>query len=167
MKMSEMSKENINILNKEYENPWKGTCLENYFLLSPAAKGALGEKFVSKILKENCFSVLNGINSGHDRIVNGKKAEIKFAIASNKNNFWYCIFNHISWSKDWEVIYFCCINGDESIRLVSFTKEELPLDLFQHQQGGKNNNNDDYFCQGEKTSMLLMHPDANRIIGEF
>lgn len=42
--MSEMSKEIVNILNKECENPWKGTRLENYFLLSPAAKGTLWRK---------------------------------------------------------------------------------------------------------------------------
>lgn len=167
MKISEISKEIVNVLNKEYENPWKGTYLENYFFLSPATKGTVGEKFISKILENNGFSVLKRINSGHDRIVNGKKAEFKFAITSNRNNLWHCIFNHTSWNKDWEIIYFCCINGDENIRLVSFTKEELPSDLFQHQQGGKNSDNDDYFCQGERTSMLFMHPNANRIIGEF
>lgn len=132
MKISEISKEIVNVLNKEYENPWKGTYLKNYFFLSPATKGTVGEKFISKILENNGFSVLKRINSGHDRIVNGKKAEFKFAITSNRNNLWHCIFNHISWNKDWEIIYFCCINGDENIRLVSFTKEELPSDLFQH-----------------------------------
>ena len=79
-----------------------------------------------------------------------------------KNYNFKCIFNHIGMEKDWDEIILCCINGDLKIKMVSFTKENFPINLCARQQGGNSGKNDDFMCaNGHK---LLEHENAHILI---
>ena len=147
----------------ENDNPWKNTPYENYYLLTPRKKGSFAEKAISCLLTELNYNVQNPVNTGHDRIVNGYKTEIKFGLTTNKNNNWETIFNHISINKDWEKILFCCINGDLSVRVVQFSRDNLPQILLKNQQGGKQIQNDDFMINGNKTTQLMFDEKAEVI----
>jgi hypothetical protein len=148
----------INYINENLSDPWTGTPFEGYVFLSPKQKGEFGEKFISKYfytIKNS--NVQKPINSGHDRIVDNKKTEFKFSLATRngkngvkKDQF---IINHISKDKDWERLVFFGINFDENdSRMLWFTKDdflnylEYEHCIFNHQQGGKSIKNDDYIC---------------------
>lgn len=148
----------IDYINGNLSDPWIGTPFEGYVFLSPKQKGEFGEKFISKyfsIIKNS--NVQKPINSGHDRIVDNKKTEFKFSLATrNANNGVkkdQFIINHISKDKDWERLVFFGINFDENdSRMLWFTKDdflnylEYEHCIFNHQQGGKSIKNDDYIC---------------------
>lgn len=158
MRLNEMSNNVIGCLKEIANNPWAGTLLEGYYALNPASKGSKGESIVSEILKSLDYKVEPRKNKGHDRIVNDIKTEIKFALAVEKNNDFKCIFNHIGMEKDWDEIILCCVNGDMEVKMVSFTKENFPIELCTRQQGGKTGSNDDFMCcYGHK---LLEHENA-------
>ena len=162
MKLNEMDSNVINYLENLKNNPWEGTILEGYYALNPASKGSKGESIVSEILKSLNYDVKDRKNAGHDRIINGVKTEIKFALAIEKNYNFKCIFNHIGMEKDWDEIILCCINGDLKIKMVSFTKENFPINLCARQQGGNSGKNDDFMCaNGHK---LLEHENAHILI---
>ena len=164
MKLNSMSSNVVNYLEGLAYNPWNGTILEGYYALNPASKGSKGERAVEEILKELGYSVKPRKNAGHDRIINGVKTEIKFALAVNRNNNFQCIFNHIGMEKDWDEIILCCVNGDMEIRMVSFTKDNLPLELCSHQQGGRNGSNDDFMCNATNSYDLLYHENAKVLL---
>jgi hypothetical protein len=158
MKLNEMNSNVIDCLEGMVNNPWSGTILEGYYTLSPASKGSKGENIVSEILKSLNYKVEPRENKGHDRIINDIKTEIKFALAVERNNDFKCIFNHIGMEKDWNEIILCCVNGDMEVKMVSFTKENFPIELCARQQGGKAGSNDDFMCcYGHK---LLEHENA-------
>ena len=154
------------IKNIDYVNPWENTILENYYNSNPASRGSKGEKIVSAILTNLGYDVKDreSKNTGHDRIINGVKTEIKFALAAERNTKYGCIFNHVGMQKDWDEIIFCCINGDLEIRIIKYTKDNLPMNLFNTQQGGKNSNNDDYMCNSTNSKALLFHENATIIL---
>lgn len=158
MKLDEMSDNVIWCLKEMVNNPWSGTILENYYTLNPASKGSKGESIVSEMLKSLNYKVKPRENTGHDRIVNNVKTEIKFALAVERNNDFKCIFNHIGMAKDWDEIILCCINGNMEVKMVSFTKKNFPIELCSRQQGGNSSKNDDFMCcDGYK---LLEHKNA-------
>lgn len=138
-------------------NPWRGTPVERYYGLNPASKGSKGEEIVSALLTEKGYQVLPGVNSGHNRMVNNIKTEIKIALATNRNTNFECIFNHIGLQKDWEQILFVCVNGDGQIKGTMFNKGNLPMELLNRQQGGKRSGNDDYMVNATHSAALLGH----------
>lgn len=148
------------LINDIAENPWKNTILADYYALSPVSKGSKAEEFVAKVLTDMGYKVERRRSTGHDRIINGKRTEIKFALATKRNYDYECIFNHIGLKKDWENIIFCCVNGDLTIRMVMFTRDTFPFEVFNTQQGGKSSGNDDYMTSGTRSKELLFHKDA-------
>jgi hypothetical protein len=143
---------------------WINTKYEGYTFLSPKQKGEFGELFVEKFMKNRGSIVSPKVNSGHDRIIDNHKTEIKFSLC-NKNakglkedSFF---INHVSIGKDWTRLIFVGINYNEfNSRILWFTKEDFVLgikDLFDKQQGGKKMNNDDFKLSG-KINLLLSHP---------
>ena len=144
-------------------NPWAGTPVENYYALSNAAKGSAGEQIVENILKEKGYSVEPRTNPGHDRIINGRKTEIKFCLATKANNDYKTTFNHIGFNKDWEDILFVCINGDGEIASALYSRETFPHDLIHHQQGGNSSGNDDYMISGKLSADILFSPAAKKL----
>ena len=130
-------------------NPWSDTSVANYYALSNAAKGSAGEQIVESILKEKGYTVEPRVNTGHDRIINGRKTEIKFCLATKRNTQFKTTFNHIGFNKDWEDILFVCINGDGEIASALYSKENFPHDMIHHQQGGNTSDNDDFMISGK------------------
>jgi len=114
--------ENKNL--KEYiartlHNNWRDTYFEDYPRMDPKQKGHFGEKYVEGFMEiEIGAEVIPPTNTGHDRIIDGYKTEIKFSLANsvrtkdgNKliqpDTF---TFNHIAVEKDWERFIFFGIN---------------------------------------------------------
>ena len=78
----------------------------NYHKLGNKQKGVLGEYFVQEYMKAlKGSTVADPTDTGHDRIIDGYKTEIKFSLANstrnviNINKF---IINHVAIGKDWE-----------------------------------------------------------------
>ncbi len=142
-------------------DPWTQTSLRGYVFLGSKRQGAYGEKYVSLLLASKGFDVKPPTNTGHDRIVDGIKTEIKFSVAirDNKtkqakpNSF---IINHAAEEKDWQRLIFCGINPDGTYVLRFFTKEDFSKEIksservFKRQQNGEQGTNDDYCCPVEK-----------------
>ena len=145
-------------------NPWVGTPVEQYYALNPAAKGNKAEEIVSKVLTSMGYNVNARTNAGHDRIINGIKTEIKFALAANRNYDWGCIFNHIGFEKDWQEILLICVNGDCEMRGVLFNKDNFPYSLLNHQQGGNNSDNDDFMINATHSKDVLFNSGGTIII---
>jgi hypothetical protein len=142
-------------------DPWIGTKYEGYTFLSPKQKGEFGEMFVEKFMSSKGSKVSPKLNSGHDRIIDNHKTEIKFSVCSkNKNGPRedYFFMNHVSIGKDWSRLIFVGINYNENnSRIIWFTKEDFISgikDLFDKQQGGKKMNNDDYKLSGNFNELL-------------
>lgn len=140
---------------------WEGTPFEGYVFMSNKAKGSLGERLLENIWTKNGDTVVPPTNTGHDRIVNGVKREIKFSLAQTNrkikeitNNLF--MLNHISVGKDWDELYFYGINRDFSTVEILLTKESFKEIMntpnqpyFKSQQGGNTINNDDWMCSGK------------------
>ena len=139
----------------ETNNKWQDTPLERYYTLNNRAKGEQGENIVQAILESLGYIVEPRKNSGHDRIVNGVKTEIKFSAATDRNYKWQFTFNHIGFKKDWDEIIFCGVNGDLNIQMVKYSKDEIPLEFFNRQQGGESGGNDDFMSFNNKSTQLL------------
>lgn len=159
---------NIYELKEQFQivsnNPWAGTPLESYYLAPAKSKGSKGEEIVSHILTYLGYQVKPRQNTGHDRIVNGVKTEIKFATAINRNAEWGCMFNHIGFEKDWDEILLVCVNGDGNIRGVVYNKNNFPKDLANHQQGGVKSDNDDYLINSNNSYNVLFNEVCTIII---
>jgi hypothetical protein len=144
----------------------------NYHKLSNKHKGTNGEYVVERLMKDLNHTVISPENTGHDRIIDSIKSEIKFALAVSekdkivKDKF---IINHVSIDKDWERLVFCGINPEpdwgnmkirrddslsyEKIRMYFMEKSDFAdymrgsgKKVFKHQQGGEKVENDDYIC---------------------
>lgn len=136
-------------------NPWAGTAVEAYYNLLPNQKGSASEKIVIKLLEDKGYTVKRRKNAGHDFIVDGRKVELKFGLATEKNTNYETIFNHISLDKDWDDILFVCVNGDCNIKTACFHKDNLPWELAHRQQGGDHGDNDDFMIAGAAAAALL------------
>ena len=147
----------------EPTNPWIGTPVEKYYALANSAKGSVGEQIVEKILKEKGYNVQPRMNPGHDRIINGRKTEIKFCLATKGNKDYKTTFNHIGFNKDWDDILFVCINGDGEIASALYSKDTFPFDLVHHQQGGNSSNNDDFMISGKASATILFNQTAQKL----
>lgn len=151
-------------MNIQTKNPWEDTPVAKYYLLNPAAKGSKGEEIVSAILTRCGFIIAPRTNPGHDRLINGVKTEIKFGLAVERNMNYGCIFNHIGMKKDWEQIIFVCVNGDGKIKATLYSKDNIPMELLQRQQGGDGGDNDDFMVNINHSFELLSNQFGNVII---
>lgn len=143
------------LFNFPTNNPWINTPLERYYTVGAKTKGVKGEEIAAAILKNLGYDVQPRTTPGHDRIVNGRKTEIKFSAASERNYKWQFTFNHIGFDKDWDDIIFVGVNGDLNIHIVRYTKEELSTKCLSHQQGGNTSSNDDFIIAGTKATDIL------------
>ena len=152
-----------NYIQEKNVDLWINTKYQGYTFLSPKQKGEFGELFVEKFMLSRGSKVFPKLGSGHDRIIDGHKTEIKFSLCNkNRNGLREDSFfiNHVSIGKDWTRLIFVGINYNESnSRIIWFSKEDFISgikDLFDRQQGGKKMNNDDYKLSG-KIDGLLNH----------
>lgn len=153
-------------IERKSQDPWKDTFFEGYVHMDPKQKGDFGEEFVSRYLGQLNFTVEPRKGTGHDRIVDGRRIEIKFSLALKdtkggirEDRF---IINHISGSKEWDRLLFMGINSESKIQIIWFTRNDFtnyiasnPHGIFRKQQGGKNGQNDDYLCSGKSFLDLM------------
>jgi len=166
-------------------NNWSDSDLSIYPPLGPKQKGSFGEKYVEGFMRVGGSVVSPPTNSGHDRVVDGYKTEIKFSLASSNTKAGLKLidedsftFNHIAIGKDWERFIFFGINPDETnpnIRGGNLTKPEIRAfymnkrdfvnhmrkvgkhcSVFKPQQGGKKANNDDYIVTGDIGKLISL-----------
>lgn len=159
-------------IKSKINDPWIGTDLEGYKFIGNVQKGSFDELYIpihmqnergSKVLPADC-----GPNGPYDRIIDGKKTEIKFSVAHSDNDAavptikrnkrgevnW--TINHVAVEKDWERLIFCgmdLVNGVAVPNLVWCTKQDFinclnETTFFKRQQGGKEGDNDDFMCAG-------------------
>ena len=167
-----------------YAPNWKGTPWEQYCVLGPKQKGGFGELVLEAYLSKDSHNVGTPLGTGHARIINGLRGEIKFSVAnSNKKKDGKLIdpdsftFNHIAVGKDWEVFWFVGINPSlenpnvrqkkgrsswPSQRIYMMSKADFANHMsqentfpFRPQQGGKKANNDDYIVAGPDACKAL------------
>jgi hypothetical protein len=148
---------------------WVGTNFEGYSFLHSKQKGDFGEHFIERYMKNNGSVVLPKLNTGHDRVIDGIKTEIKFSLSAfgkkgpKEDHFF---INHVSIGKDWTRLIFCGINFNlDKSRIVWFTKEDFENEIikfFERQQGGKKMTNDDFKMSGD-LSELFKHPLVKHI----
>jgi hypothetical protein len=147
---------------------WVKQELPKYSLLDPKKKGMYGEQFFLSCLHERTGVKWNNNNDDHDFVINGKKIELKFSVASNKDGVGIVdkfTFNHIATHKNWDYLVLIGINPplelahvrrgyeyEESVRAYAISKQDfvenldyhLEQGLIKHQQGGKSGGLDDY-----------------------
>ena len=172
-------------IDKWSRNNWAGTVFERYFILGPKQKGSCGELYVEGFMRISGSSVSPPTNTGHDRIIDDHKTEIKFSLASSntkkdgklidKDSF---TFNHIAVYKDWKRFIFFGINPNKNnlnirdkdknvpeIRAYFMTKKSFVkhmkrngryCDVFKPQQGGKKSENDDYIVAGNIEKLIAL-----------
>lgn len=181
MKITEEARTNKKILEftnslsdndiwKKMQKPndsWKDDqVFQNYHSLSPGGKGKLGEYYVEEFMKILGSNVMPALNKGHDRIIDGHKTEIKFALAKKENGAIkrnHYNINHVGIYKDWDRIIVVLVNPNnpspepnmDRARIFWQSKKDFKRYSFQngifvHQQGGKKSENDDYMCAGKK-----------------
>ncbi len=146
-------------INSNIADPFSETEFRGYTHMNPKQKGMYGELYVSKLMIQNNHSVEAPTNTGHDRIIDGYKTEMKFSLASKgiKDSF---TMNHVSICKDWERLIFTGINVDGNNRMYWIDKKDFINNInsdkriFNYQQGGKKGENDDYMIMGSNVMKL-------------
>lgn len=68
-------------------NPWIGSPFEWLMILPSRSRGAAGEAIASSWLTIADFQVAKPSNTGHDRLVNGHKIEVKLSTLWKGGNF--------------------------------------------------------------------------------
>lgn len=153
-------------IKKNKGDLWVGTPFEGYRHMDPKDKGSYGENIVSDILVDLGFTVKDRMNSGHDRIINDIKTEIKFSLANSNMNKGiikvdYFVINHVALGKDWDRLLFLGINpSPNKNRFFWISKDDMKQvfkkeTYFGYQQGGEGTKNDDFMCSGTKLKTLM------------
>ena len=146
-------------INSNIADPFSETEFKGYTHMNPKQKGMYGELYVSKLMIENNHLVEAPTNTGHDRIIDGHKTELKFSLASKGVHDCFTI-NHISICKDWDRLIFTGINVDGNNRMYWMDKTDFTNNInsdnrkFNYQQGGKKGENDDYMIMGTNVMRL-------------
>jgi len=146
---------------------------------SPPTKANLKNALVSYHGYDKSDDDAKDKSTGYDRIVNGIRTEIKFALShkdyENKcikeNTF---IINHVSEKKDWERLVFIGIkpNIADSI-LIWFSKEDFTEHIntnecyFKRQQGGNDGGNDDWMISSNALMKFIELPFVKKGLDDW
>lgn len=142
------------IKHTTFLDEWKPTSFSFYPSIKMKSKGELGEQLVAEYMRARGHHVIGRKGSGHDLIVDGYRTEIKFSVRL----FDKTMFNHIAEGKDWERLIFLLINAKtEEVFVRWMSKEDFQqnIEVFSHQQGGKNGNNDDFILSESRNFLKL------------
>lgn len=154
----------INFLHPD-PDPWHGHPLQGYVNKNNKVKGKYGELFVETLMTDLGHKVgkAKRSTSGHDRIINDIRVEVKFGAAhrDSKNKGKTCqdvfSFNHLSVKKDWDRAILIGVNID-NVYATWFTKQDFINELnktsnyFKRQQSGKDGGNDDWMFMTDSLS---------------
>lgn len=159
-------------ITSKLNDKYKDTPFAGYTFLSTINKGMFGENYTVEYLYKLGHDIQPRINSGHDRLVDNFKTEIKFTISDYDIPF-VCSLNHVSIYKDWDRLIFTVINHTNELnRMVWFTKESFitilkTTNIFHYQQGGKALGNDDYMISNRHKILRLLDHSLVRDITDW
>lgn len=136
-------------------NPYAGSPIKLFQDMSSKKKGAAFEKLVSEVLTSKGYKVAKAKGStDYDRLVNGKKIEIKGSLGWVTNgSITHYRFQQIRESQDYDIVLFVFFTPDEVI-LKGCTKataiEKLSYQdsngFYPHNQHGGKRVNSGTFC---------------------
>lgn len=130
---------------------WEHTVFAGWNNKSNKRKGDIGEKIISDYFTQKGFSVEPPVDPGHDRIIDGFRAEIKFSLAMSPIGDNSPMFNHIAEEKSWDVLIlsYVDINTLDLEGCFVFKQDFIDFqECMRRQQGGKKSKNDDYIIAG-------------------
>jgi|SRR3989338_89558 len=136
-------------LKKNYadssEGQWHGSPF-SWILSKPSRqKGKIGEELVSTWCASKGLEVGRSPNSDSDRVIEGKKIEIKFSTLWENGQY---KFQQI---RDQDYDYLFCLGiSPFAVHAWIMKKEEMPLDIMPYQHGGS---------EGRDTRWLTVRPD--------
>ena len=118
-------------------------------------KGKRYEAITEQVLKKMGKSVGKPQNTDHDRIVDGKKVEIKgSSLNKNSDNF---SFLQIRPNQDYEVMYFSMFYPNEFV-IMSMDKETILKNIkngvFKKQHGGNKADSGTFLYYGNKETLI-------------
>ena len=151
--LAESTKKSIvNSINWEEfnKNPFINTCWSPYLAVHAKIKGKVGETYVTQTLLQNGYDVRPRVNSDHDFILDNKKFEVKFSLASKGEPDTFT-WNHVGIQKDWDILLTVGINLEIPDRWLWVTKKDFTNfwgEAWSYQQGGQKAMNDDFCLLG-------------------
>ena len=141
-------------LNEKNNDPYKDSPFRVYKEMSSKKKGKYFELIVEQYLKKNNYTVSKSVNSDHDRVVNGKKLEIKGSMLWGEGTHFR--WQQIRTSQDYDVMCFVAIYPDR-IELYGATKDVVKSNVevqnekgewIHNQHGGKRTNSGTFVIDG-------------------
>ena len=151
----ELTSTHTNFATRQINNPYAGSPMKLYQDLSSKAKGSAFEYLVTEVLTTNGFTVEKPKKStDYDRLVNGKKVEIKGSLGWVTNGrISHYRFQQLRSSQDYEIVLFLFITPD-GIEIKGATKETVMEKIgyqdengfWPHNQHGGKRVNSGTFC---------------------
>lgn len=141
-------------LNEKNNDPYLNSPFRVYKEMSSKKKGKYFELIVEQYLKKQGYNVTKSQNSDHDRVVNGKKLEIKGSMLWGEGTHFR--WQQIRTSQDYDVMCFVAIYPDR-IELYGATKDVVKCNLevqddrgnwIYNQHGGKRTNSGAFVIDG-------------------
>lgn len=123
--------------------------------LGAKQKGKRYEKITEDVLRKLGFDVAKPTSSQHDRIVDGRKIEIKGSMLARDSETFS--FLQIRPNQEYDGIFFSMLYPDEVV-IMEMDKAQILSNVqkgvFKSQHGGKSGNSGTYCYYGEKNSLL-------------
>ena len=141
-------------LNEKNNDPYLNSPFRVYKEMSSKKKGKYFELIAEQYLKKQGYNVTKSQNSDHDRVVNGKKLEIKGSMLWGEGTHFR--WQQIRTSQDYDVMCFVAIYPDR-IELYGATKDVVKCNLevqddrgnwIYNQHGGKRTNSGTFVIDG-------------------
>lgn len=147
------------VLEREGKDPYRNSVFLPIKQLSSKAKGAVCERIVAELFSKKNYKVTKANNSDHDRIINGKKVEIKSSfmwVDKKTGQGTHFRWQQIRPSQDYDIVCFVAIYPDKA-EFWGATKEESRKHLevqdadgnwIYNQHGGKKTNSGTFCIDG-------------------
>ena len=148
------------LLTEDIIDPrWEASRFFKLKLMKAKQAGARYERIASSIMKNLGNMIEKPENTDHDRIINGRKIEIKGSMVTKGSDDKFS-FLQIRPDQDYDAVLFMAIDFD-TIKLYELNKEEIQerIDrgVFKKQHGG-NKGNSGTFCYNGTIADLAPHP---------
>ena len=129
---------------------WKDPLFRDFKLLHPKTKGKVGEQIVESIYKKKGHRVLQPRSTQYDRIINGKRVEIKASTVTDGSSDHFSILQ-IREDYDYDQLLMLLCYFDH-FRMYALDKNQISdlikRDILKPQHGGKNGSRSNYLYNG-------------------
>jgi hypothetical protein len=141
-------------LEEKNNDPYKDSAFKVYKDMSSKKKGKYFELIVEEYFKKNGYEVKKASSSDHDRIINGKKVEIKGSLLWGEGTHFR--WQQIRTNQDYDVVCFVAIYPDR-IEFHGATKDVVKSNVevqnskgewIYNQHGGKKVNSGTFCIDG-------------------